>query len=58
MAPLESLVSNATVCSVTLESSITILEAPFTLIYDVYSTDVNGRGSAVNRTLDGSTYPG
>jgi hypothetical protein len=40
MTPLESSVSEATIWSATLESSITILEASFTLIYDVYSADV------------------
>jgi hypothetical protein len=33
-------VSDATILSVTPESSITILETSFTLIYDVYSTGV------------------
>ncbi len=37
--PLESSVSDTTFLSVTLESSITILEASFTLTYDVYSTE-------------------
>ncbi len=40
MMPLESSVSDATIRSVTLESSIAILEASFTLICDVYSTGV------------------
>jgi len=40
MTPLELSVSDATIWSVTLESSITILEASFTLIYDVYSTGI------------------
>jgi hypothetical protein len=40
MTPLEWSVSDATVWSFTLESSITILEASFILIYDVYSTSV------------------
>ncbi len=34
--PLESLVSDATIWSITQEASITILEASFRLIYDVY----------------------
>jgi hypothetical protein len=38
MTPLESLVSEATIWSVTLELRITILEVPFTLICDAYST--------------------
>ncbi len=37
--PLESSVSDANIWSATLESSITILEASFTLISDVYSTE-------------------
>ncbi len=40
MSPVVSPVSDAAIWSVILESSITILEAPFTLIYDVYSTGV------------------
>ncbi len=36
MTPLESSVSDATIWSITLELSITILEASFTLIYYVY----------------------
>jgi hypothetical protein len=36
MTPIELSVSDATIWSVTLESSITILEVPFTLIYFVY----------------------
>jgi len=40
MMPPESSVSDATIWSVTLELSITILEASFTLIYDVYNTVV------------------
>ncbi len=40
MMPQELSVSDATILSVTLEPSITILEALFTLIYDVYSTGV------------------
>ncbi len=40
MTPLELLVSEATIWSITLESSITILEASFTLIYNVTSTGV------------------
>jgi len=35
-----SLVSVATIWSITLESSNTILEASFTFIYDVYSTEI------------------
>jgi hypothetical protein len=40
MMPPESLVSDATIWSVTLESSIMILEASFALIYEVYNTFV------------------
>jgi hypothetical protein len=40
MMPLESPVSDATIRSITLESSITFLEASFTLSYDVYSTGI------------------
>ncbi len=40
MMPLEFSVSDATIWSVTLKSSITNLELSFTLIYDVYSTGV------------------
>ncbi len=40
MTPLGSSVSDATIWSITVESSIVILEASFTLSYDVYSTDV------------------
>jgi hypothetical protein len=38
--PLEMSVSDATIWSITLESSNTIQEASFTLIHDVYSTGV------------------
>ncbi len=38
--PLESSVCDATILNITLESPIMILEASFTLIYDVYSTDI------------------
>jgi hypothetical protein len=38
--PLESLVCDATFWSVTLESSFTITEALFTLIYDVCNTGI------------------
>jgi hypothetical protein len=41
MMPLESSVSDATIWSITLESSITILQASFTLICDVYSTGIS-----------------
>jgi hypothetical protein len=37
---LESLVSDATTWSVTLESSMMILEASFALIYDVYNASI------------------
>jgi hypothetical protein len=40
MMHLEFSVSDATIWSVTLESSITILELSFTLIYNVYNTGV------------------
>jgi hypothetical protein len=40
MMPLESSFSDATIWSVTLESSIIVLEASFTLINDVYSTGI------------------
>jgi hypothetical protein len=39
--PLESTVSDATIWSVALEPLVTILEASYTVIYDVYSTDIN-----------------
>jgi hypothetical protein len=38
--PLESSVSYATIWSINLELSITILKVLFTLIYDVYSTGI------------------
>jgi hypothetical protein len=38
--PLESLVSDATISSITYELPIAILEASFTLICDVYSTGI------------------
>jgi hypothetical protein len=38
---LESSASDATIWSITLESSITILEASFTLICDVYGTGIS-----------------
>ncbi len=40
MMPLELSLSDATIWSVALESSIVILEASFTLIFDVYSRGV------------------
>ena len=40
MMPLQSSVSDATIWTVALESSVMVLEASFTLIYDVDSTDV------------------
>jgi hypothetical protein len=40
MMPPELLVNDATIWSITLESSIAILEASFTLIYDAYSTGI------------------
>ncbi len=40
MTPQESSVSDDTIWSDPLESSITILEVPFTLIDDVYRTGV------------------
>jgi hypothetical protein len=40
MMPLESSVSDSRIWSVTVEWSITILEASFTLIHDVYSAGV------------------
>jgi hypothetical protein len=40
MTPLESSVSDGTNWSFTLESSITILEASFTFLYDVYGTGI------------------
>ncbi len=40
MTPLESSVSDATLRSVHLESSSTILEASLSLIYDVYSNSI------------------
>ncbi len=41
MMHLESAVSDATIWSVTLDSSITILEASFTLIYVVYTIGIS-----------------
>jgi hypothetical protein len=38
--PLESSVGDTTLWSVTLESSISIMEASFTLIYDAYNTAI------------------
>jgi len=38
--PQESSVSGAIIWNITLESSITILEVSFTIIYDVYSRGV------------------
>ncbi len=53
--PLESSLSDATIWSVTLELSITILEASFTLIYNVYSTGrdpyLRGRLSTVDHLV-------
>jgi hypothetical protein len=40
MMPLELSVIDATIWSITVKSSITILEASFSHIYNVYSTDV------------------
>jgi hypothetical protein len=40
MMPLELSVSDATIWNITLELSIMILEASFTLIYYAYSTGV------------------
>jgi len=40
MTPLESSVSDATIWSIILELSIIILDASFTLVYDVYSTGI------------------
>jgi len=40
MMPLKSLVCDATVWSITLDSAIMILEASFTLICDVYRTGI------------------
>jgi hypothetical protein len=40
MMPLKSLVCDAIVWSITLDSSIMILEASFTLICDVYRTGI------------------
>ncbi len=40
MMPLESSMSDDAVWSITLEASITILEAAFTIIYDVFSTGI------------------
>jgi hypothetical protein len=40
MMPLKSSVSAATIWSVTLESSIMILEASISLNYDVYGTGI------------------
>jgi hypothetical protein len=40
MTPLELSASDATIWSITLELSSTVLEASFTLIYNVYSTGI------------------
>jgi hypothetical protein len=40
MVPLGVSVSDTTVWIITLVLSFTILDAAFTLIYDVYSTDI------------------
>ena len=40
MTPLESSVSDATIWSATLDTSITFLDASFTLIYEVYSAGI------------------
>ncbi len=40
MTPLEPSISDATIWSVTLESSVTILKGSIALIYDVNSTGV------------------
>jgi hypothetical protein len=40
MMTLELSMSDATIWSITLEPSITILEVSFTLIYDAYSTEI------------------
>jgi hypothetical protein len=45
MTPIELNVCDAAIWSITLESSITILEASLTLIYDVYSTFITGDDS-------------
>jgi hypothetical protein len=51
--PLESSVGNATIWSITLESSITILDESFTLIYHVHCTGItyDDRQSIINRQL-------
>jgi hypothetical protein len=43
--PLALSVNDATIWSITLELSITILEALFTLIYDVYNRDITNDDS-------------
>ncbi len=40
MMPLELSMGDATISSITLGSSIMIVEVSFTLIYDVYSTGI------------------
>jgi hypothetical protein len=40
MTPLELSVSDATIWSITVELSVTILESSFSVIYDVYSTGI------------------
>jgi hypothetical protein len=40
MMPLELPMSDATIWSTTLESSIKLQEVSFTLIYDVYNADI------------------
>ncbi len=47
MTPLESSVSDAT-----LELSITILEASFTLVYDVYSTGISYEDHQLMRIIN------
>jgi len=41
MTPLQLSASDATIWSISLKLSIMILEVPFTLIHDVYSTGVS-----------------
>jgi len=44
MMPLESSISDTTIWSIRIDLSITILDASFTLIYDVYSTGITYDG--------------
>ncbi len=51
MTRLELSVIDTTIWSVTLESSITIQEVSFTVIYDVYSTGISFNEQATDLNL-------